>query len=301
MAEWILLAIALYFLISKLRDFSLEDFAHLELSFAEVTLTIILFLTGWGLNLLLEAQNWKIVQNFLRPIRFRTAFLDNLHASALNFISPMMSGEFVARHRTQTNKKDKKRSVFLSLWMHWPKHFSKISMALIGSFFILPSKYLFITIPALLTTWFIYIKMRTILNIFGDKLNRFVPVEHIIFKDRPLLKEKLWLLVANSLRILAYTLQMSACIYAFTGQLSPKIIALLPVNTLLMAVIPSFQAMGFALNSFVAILLFENLIPAEPLTLAVTLVWLCNVAFPAFGGIILPYLRPRYRLIRKKD
>ena len=94
---------------------------------------------------------------------------------------------------------------------------------------------------------------------------------------------------------------MAACIYTFNGSVSIAVIALLPVNMLLMAAIPSFQAMGFALNSFVAILLYENLIPAETLTLAVTLVWLFNVALPALTGIILPYIRPRYRLIRKKD
>mgnify|MGYP000409033920 FL=1 len=252
------------------------------------------FLLLFALNLSLDALSWKTVQGILRSVTLKEAFLHNLKAYALAFITPFNSGELAGRYLAQRQKEHRQKTLYLTFWAHAPKLFSKASVGFPLAFFVFipnsgQSLWLIFLALAYALLLFSYFKLEKVLSFFEKRQIRERKLNHYLVKGRPFWREKLKLLLVNALRFLCFSGQMALVLTALDpALLNLSLLASLPVYYFLTAIIPTWAAFDFLVKSVLSLFFFAFLTDQEILfALASAVVWLFNVAVPALTGLAL--------------
>jgi hypothetical protein len=287
-----LLGVAIYLIYQKVDWVTLSTL-QIKLSGGSLALMLGLFATLFILNLTLDALSWQSVQEILRPISLKQAFLHNLKAYALAFITPFNSGELAARYLAQTESTHRQKALFLTFWAHAPKIFSKVAVAAPMAFFIFVEtpngSYLLFFVAAYLVFLFLYFSIEKVLSKLEATEIKKRSLKTYLIKRRPYPTEKFKLLILNTLRFLCFSGQMAVVLYLFKPEIiNATLLASLPVYYLLAALVPTWAAVDFVIKGALS-LYFFTFISQEPLVFAVasTLVWLFNVGFPALTGLTL--------------
>jgi hypothetical protein len=287
-----LLALAVFLLGQRLVDQSFENVKFLangqQWFWATLTFSILYFL-----NISLDALNWQIVQGLLRQISLKEAFVHNLKCYALAFLTPANSGELAARYLVQTEKEHRAKAFFLTTWVHLPKSFAKLSLALPLSLYLLGTLGYQTYLPWAISlglglSWLAYFNLEKVLSYFDDKHWRGKSLGKYLVKGRPNRPEKLKLLLLNAIRFACFSGQMALVLYVLNPQLiSFEILASLPVYYFLGALIPTWAAFDFLIKSVLSLYFFTLFSNQEMLfAVAATLVWVFNIALPALVGLL---------------
>lgn len=302
-----LLALAVFLLAQRLDELSIKNVQFLangqQWFWATIAFCILYFL-----NISLDALNWQIVQGLLRQISLKEAFLHNLKCYALAFLTPANSGELAARYLVQTEREHQSKAFFLTTWVHLPKSFAKLSLALPLSLHLLGNLGYTTYLPWALSlglslSWLAYFNLEKVLSYFNHKTWRGKSMGKYLVKGRPNRPEKLKLLLLNAIRFTCFSGQMALVLYVLNPQLiSVEILASLPVYYFLSALIPTWAAFDFLIKSVLSLYFFTLFSNQEMLfAVAATVVWVFNIALPALIGLLKFNPAELHRLKPKKD
>jgi hypothetical protein len=266
------------------------------------------FLTLWLVNLLLDARIWQRAHYLLDRISISKAIETNLVCYTLSFITPVNSGELAGRYIMLEPSLDRRKTVFLTFWSHFPRLIVKIllgTMVLVilleGAVFGIFSEVSILAIVGTLTlvSYFSFIRIQDWLSKMGW---RKITFGDYVISHRPKFREKLGLLVLSGLKFLTYNFQFLILLMLWGG-VSPdaEILTSVVGMYVLGALIPTLPAVDFIVKAGVAVVIFDNAIISESILLNATLVtWFFNLALPALAGGIIILKTDLLQAIRKQ-
>lgn len=286
----LMLGAALYFLIQGI-DWQELGQLEIQLEAALVWRNGLLFVLIWAINLLLDALAWRKVESMVQKISLRTALLHNLKCYGLAFLTPLNSGEIAGRYLVQEQAENRRYALFLSLWTHLPKIFSKILVAWPILVYWLYEKGLHTWALLLALAWLasliLYFSLQKILRILDRWQFRQRPLKAYFKSDLPHWPLKMQVLLINALRFLLYSFQLILVLGILREDLlKPEVIAAVPVFYFLTAVVPSYASFDFLIKGAISVYFFAFLSAGELyFALASSLVWLANLGLPALVGL----------------
>ena len=291
-----LIGIAAYFIYLKLQDTEYQGvFTY---SWHRPALGITLFFVLWAANLLLDALIWKVVNNFVQTISLKRAFKTNFVCYALAFITPANSGELAGRYVMINQKGDRKKTVFLTFWSHFPRFVTKFLLG--GSALMLLAFYSeelnFITLITgiviiAIVLISVYLSIIRVQQWMYQRTAIKRDLSKYILNDRPHPSEKLSLLILSIGKYLSYNFQFIVLLVMWNPQTwGLDLMLSVIVFYFVTALIPTFAAADFIIKGALALYIFDSNIASEAqLINASFIIWIFNLALPAlFGtGIIL--------------
>lgn len=265
-------------------------------SWHKPTLYIPAFLVLWLINLILDARIWQQVHAMLGKISIFKALETNLVCYTLSFITPVNSGELVGRYILLDRMLDRRKSLFLTFWSHFPRLIVKIMMGVASLFFLLKGRtslninlvlILLVVTAVTLFAYFSFIRLQKWLASLGW---RRISFDNYVLKDRPQFMIKLRLLTLASLKFFTYNLQFLVILMLWTGIPSdPSLLASVIAMYAIGAFLPTLPAADFVIKAGVAMFVFETGVVQESMLLNAALItWLFNLALPSIaGGVII--------------
>lgn len=303
----ILVAAAIYFIISRFGDSGYQGI--LSYDWKQAWWLVPLFFGLWALNLFLDATIWKTVNHFVGEISLKRALKTNLVCYALAFITPANSGEVAGRYIMLNQNNDRKKTLFLIFWSHFPRLVIKIVLGgsailllLAGTGFVKPElAYTAITvgIPVAGLFYFLFIKIQRWLH---ERNIRKFDFSDYIMNDRPRFSEKLKLLTLAFLKYLTYNAQFLLLILMWGDiSLSAGLVFSVIAFYFITAVIPTFAAADFLIKAALAMYIFQFTTADESLLVnAAFVTWLFNIAIPALAGTSIILKANLMTSVRKK-
>ncbi len=285
-------AAALLLLISRFEDSHYQGL--LSINWHSAGLYVTIFLLLWLFNLWLDALIWQSVNHFVEDISLKRAFKTNFVSYALAFITPANSGEVAGRYIMLNNKNDRRKTLFLIFWSHFPRLIVKVGLGgtalllvgwltdRVGAWLVY--SVLGVGIPALGIFYFLFIRIQRWLH---ERNIRKVDLSNYILNNRPLFREKARLLIMALVKYLIYNFQFIILLLMWGGGvLTWELFFSVIVFYFITAVIPTFAAVDFLVKAALAIYIFDESIANESLLInAAFITWLFNIALPALGGV----------------
>lgn len=195
-------------------------------------------------------------------------------------------------------KGDRQKTVFLTFWSHFPRFITKFLLG--GSALILMAFYeskinqteavagVTILTIALITIYLSILRIQKWVN--ERNLGKW-EISKYILNNRPIVSEKISLLILSIGKYLSYNLQFIALLAMWNPDiLSVELFLSVIVFYFITALIPTFAAADFIIKGALAIYIFDSSLASEAeLINASFIIWVFNIALPAlFGtGIIL--------------
>ena len=291
-----LIAVALYFIIIKLK--ATEYHGVFTYTWHQPVFFITLFFLLWAANLLLDAAIWKVVNNFVEGINLKRALKTNFVCYALAFITPANSGELAGRYVMLNQKGDRKKTVFLTFWSHFPRLITKFLLG--GSALLLLAFFsnkisMGQLIPAILIVFIIFLTgYFTILRLQQWMAGRTAArrdLSKYILNDRPQFSEKVKLLLLSIAKYCAYNFQFIILLIMWNPTVwGMELILSVMAFYFITALIPTFAAADFIIKGALALYFFDSHLASEAqLINASFITWAFNIALPALigTGIIL--------------
>lgn len=302
-----LMAAALFFIINRLEDTQYEGLFSYSWHLAPVYIP--LFFILWGLNLWLDAVIWKSVNRFVGDISIKRAFKTNLVCYALSFITPANSGEVAGRYIMLNQNNDRRKTLFLIFWSHFPRMMVKIILGCTALLILVvltgrvEAQWVYpviaIGIPAILVFYFLFIRIQHWLH---ERNIRRIDLANYILNDRPYFSEKIRLLLLALLKYLTYNLQFLVLILMWGNiGFSTELFLSILVFYFVSAVIPTFAAADFLVKAALALYVFQATLADESLLInASFVIWTFNIAIPALVGMGIILRANLMTSIRKK-
>lgn len=293
-AKWSVVTICAVYLYQHYDQF---DWHHLEESLEHLNnwtiilgLFILLFLTliNWYFDTLLW---WKVAGKF-KKMSFPEALTFNLMAHTAGIITPNNLGEYGIRALQFEEVGDKKKSVFLTFSYRMSKWIVKIAFAgfaLIS--LIITDPFITLTLYALLLSALAlgYVKASYLLKLLHDsRMNKYFFTEEELKAswDFNQLKMSRTILPAT-FKFLAYTLQLVLILelinpYSFTETFGWSILLYSGAS-----IIPTLGLFDAAIKISLGAELFPSQhYDASLIALALSLIWMLNMAIPAVVGSV---------------
>ncbi len=290
----LLIAVAGYFIYSRLQGsdykgvFSYRWHFPLFYSFS--------FIALWAFNLFLDAVIWKSVNRFVGHISIKRAFKTNFVSYALAFITPANSGEVAGRYIMLHNNHDRKKTLFLIFWSHFPRVIIKLLLG-VSSLLILgglsdnvPWPLVFaglaIGISALLSFYFLFIRIQRWLH--GRNLLK-LNFSKYILNDRPYFTEKVKLSLLALVKYITYNTQFLVLLLMWGNmELTPELALSIIVFYFITSIIPTYAAFDFVIKAALAMYVFQFTMADESLLInASFIIWVFNIALPALAGVVI--------------
>ena len=288
--KWGFVVLLLLFLWNK---FSKEDIAFNFIYLKQIVGSPILMVSMVALTLLnwvFDTIAWKAVSKDHQEVPMRKALATNLISQYIGVLTPFGLGEYRAKMRVFTDKKERNQSVVNTVSYRWSKSVSKFGVGLIAGTYLLISQEKWNYLWALLLAWAIYfifvVKYKSILN-FAVKQFK-LDVKWGLSIDRINVYPSV---LPSALKFLSYALQFGIIVFSlfnvpFWDGLMYGII-LYSITSF----IPQASFLDPLIKGGIATYLLPNLIPAEAMLSTVLAIWIFNIGAPAVLGAVL-WLNP---------
>ena len=265
-------------------------------SWTRPSLFLPLFAGLWILNLLLDARIWQKVHNMLAGIPVLKALETNLVCYTLSFVTPVNSGELAGRYLMLEPSVDRRMTIFLTFWSHFPRLIVKLVLGATAMLVLVQNKPLNHTLSFLIWGVIIVLSLAGYLNfvriqkwLSGLGWRR-IALGNYLLSQRPRTAEKLQLLLLSATKFLTYNLQFVALLMLWGGvPFSAELLALTIMTYVLGAFIPTLPMADFLVKAGIALVVFDPGFINESLLLnAAMTTWLFNLALPSLaGGLII--------------
>jgi len=249
----------------------------MKLPWYTIPLMILMSTANW----LVESKKWQYLMRGVYGIRFRESVLQNLTSQAASFITPLKSGEFVAKalYFPQSLRKQIIQRVFLG---NYCQMMITILLGIIGvflsDFFYLELSFFMIiaTILAMIIIISLYLWL--------SKRNHLDSIARAI-----------WLrtLGYSFIRYLFFSINWLIILYGLSyGEPVLQTIAAVTVTYLVISIMPLIQLLDMPARLLVATTLFTG--NADIVILSTSIVWVTNTVFPTLlGCALLPFKSTR--------
>ena len=262
-------------------------------------------------NIFLEGIKWKIQLKPIEKISYWKSFLSIFTGISAAMFFPNRMGNFIGRI-FMLERGDRIKASLISVVGGFSQMIATVSLGLIASLFfyekhiILISVIIFVLISLLLIMFF---------NIHLLKYFHFIIPKKLKDKTRDYFeifslyekKELFCILMLSYIRYFLYTFQFVLLVWAFNIPLT-YFKAMIPISLtyLLMMIVPFITITEIAVRGSVSILVFEKWLMINDINSSLgvmvfsasSLLWILNIAIPAFIGLILTY---RLKFFRNKN
>lgn len=261
-------------------------------NFKLVGLVFVLSFFNWGI----EAKKWQLLVKSITSLSYLSSFKSVLAGLSIGLLTPNRLGNFIGR-LAWVEKNNHKQATVNTMLGNLAQFMSTVSIGVIGLLvaisinFSMSNQWIIIlaSLGVISFASWIYFKPSIILNTF---LKRFINDEtrtSIIQLESNSTTFKLNILGLSFLRYFVFLMQYFLLLKAFyVNQNITLMLSLIATVYLLMTLIPSLFFGKLFVRESVAVFVFSYLgIETSLILIVAFLLWLINLALPAFfGGII---------------
>ncbi len=237
------------------------------------------------INWFFDTLSWRLIAPQNKSLKLSKILSANLISQYLGLLTPFGLGEYRAKMRVFTEKKERNQSVVSTISYRWSKAAAKFGISLIAVTYLLVQNFLHFSVLfllAALAVWLLFIIrykffLRLVFRLFGLKEKLNITAESVNIYPT---------LLPATLKFLSYVLQFALVILFFT-QIS--LIDALAYGVVLYSVaslLPQLSVLDPFVKSGVGAFILPNL-PPEIILTATFLVWVLNVGLPSIVGAIL--------------
>lgn len=252
-------------------------------------LVILLMLLNWSI----EALKWQISTKYIEALNYYTSLKGTLLGVSVSLLFPNRTGEFLGKI-VVLNKQNRIKGIFASMLSSLSQLLITLLLGIVGLYFYpasssLIQKYHYLMSYTLLfTTLVVYFFLPLIIKkypfLFPKKFLVFIDFFGL-FKFREIMQ----LISFSFLRYSIFLFQMYLLFILFSSQLPIiNFVFLASVSFLLTTIIPTTSFTELFVRNQVGLIIFSHsILPDEIIVSVFTLLWIINIAIPAFAGLLI--------------
>lgn len=274
------------------------------------------------LNLLFEAQKWRLLINKVEHVKLSKAFLAVLVGISVGMFLPNRVGEFLGRVFI-LEKGSHVKGILVTIIGSFSQLICTIFAGCVALFFAFPMFreidsqvavwlyvgfcLLLLFVVAIVLLLYFNINLLSVIGRFLFKKKKEKIEQYIEVFSQYSKKELFMVLLFSAIRYAIFSFQFVMLIWAFNLEIGYfNALMLIALTYFFMAIIPTLTIIEPSIRGSVSIYIFEKWFSAQGLLaattgmmvlLASTMVWIFNLAIPAFLGVFFVY---RLKFFRKR-